>query len=404
MLIKEYFKMSLDSIRSNKMRALLTMLGIVIGIAAVITIVAAGDGVKAYMNKQMEAVGTNTVVISVDTDEASDNELITNEDLEALMDMGDYVRAVTPQLYGWSTVSFRKNTMNASVYAGTEGLATAGGLSMISGTFFSESDNLSGRNVCVIDDMVARKFFGTTDVAGLEITVEYKDNMKTMRIVGVCKSPYGDFATEEMMDYLPGTLYIPLNTGLSLLNEKAQYKSVYLISNDKAINDAMGDTAVRTLEARHNNSGRNVYYAQNMSAQLDMINDIMNLIQSFIAAVAAISLVVGGIGVMNIMLVSVTERTREIGIRKSLGAKTNAILFQFLTESAIITLIGGLIGLILGIIGAYIFCSFAGFPPVFTPISIFMTVLFSASVGIFFGLYPAKKAAQLSPIEALRHD
>ncbi len=404
MLIKEYFKMSLDSIRSNKMRALLTMLGIVIGIAAVITIVAAGDGVKAYMNKQMEAVGTNTVVISVDTDEASDNELITNEDLEALMDMGDYVRAVTPQLYGWGTVSFRKNTMNASVYAGTEGLATAGGLSMISGTFFSESDNLSGRNVCVIDDMVARKFFGTTDVAGLEITVEYKDNMKTMRIVGVCKSPYGDFATEEMMDYLPGTLYIPLNTGLSLLNEKAQYKSVYLISNDKAINDAMGDTAVRTLEARHNNSGRNVYYAQNMSAQLDMINDIMNLIQSFIAAVAAISLVVGGIGVMNIMLVSVTERTREIGIRKSLGAKTNAILFQFLTESAIITLIGGLIGLILGIIGAYIFCSFAGFPPVFTPISIFMTVLFSASVGIFFGLYPAKKAAQLSPIEALRHD
>lgn len=404
MLIKEYFKMSLDSIRSNKMRALLTMLGIVIGIAAVITIVAAGDGVKAYMNKQMEAVGTNTVVISVDTDEASDNELITNEDLEALMDMGDYVRAVTPQLYGWGTVSFRKNTMSASVYAGTEGLATAGGLSMISGTFFSESDNLSGRNVCVIDDMVARKFFGTTDVAGLEITVEYKDNMKTMRIVGVCKSPYGDFATEEMMDYLPGTLYIPLNTGLSLLNEKAQYKSVYLISNDKAINDAMGDTAVRTLEARHNNSGRNVYYAQNMSAQLDMINDIMNLIQSFIAAVAAISLVVGGIGVMNIMLVSVTERTREIGIRKSLGAKTNAILFQFLTESAIITLIGGLIGLILGIIGAYIFCSFAGFPPVFTPISIFMTVLFSASVGIFFGLYPAKKAAQLSPIEALRHD
>ncbi len=404
MLIKEYFKMAIDSIRSNKMRAVLTMLGIVIGIAAVITIVAAGDGVKAYMNSQLEAVGTNTVVISVDTDEASDNELITNEDLEALLDMGDYVRAVTPQLYGFGTANFRKSTMGASIYAGTEGLETAGGLSMVSGTFYSESDNLSGRNVCVIDDMVARKFFGTTDVVGLEINVEYKDNMKTLRIVGVCKSPYGDFATEDMMDFLLGTVYLPLNTGLSLFNEKAQYDSVYMISNDKEVNDAMGDAAVRTLEARHNNSGRNVYYAQNMSAQLDMINDIMNLIQSFIAAVAGISLLVGGIGVMNIMLVSVTERTREIGIRKSLGAKTNAILFQFLTESAIITLIGGVIGLVLGVIGAYIFSAFGGFDPVFTPISIFMTVLFSAAVGIFFGLYPARKAANMRPIDALRHD
>ena len=146
------------------------------------------------------------------------------------------------------------------------------------------------------------------------------------------------------------------------------------------------------------------YYDIRQSAQLDMINDIMNLIQSFIAAVAGISLLVGGIGIMNIMLVSVTERTREIGIRKSLGAKTNAILFQFLTESAIITLIGGVIGLVLGVIGAYIFSAFGGFDPVFTPISIFMTVLFSAAVGIFFGLYPARKAANMRPIDALRHD
>lgn len=200
------------------------------------------------------------------------------------------------------------------------------------------------------------------------------------------------------------SFYIPLNSGLPLLNEEPQYESIYLISNDKSQNTAMGDAAVRILEARHNNSGRNVYYSQDLSAQLDMINEVMSLVTRFIVAVAAISLLVGGIGVMNIMLVSVTERTREIGIRKSLGAKTNAILMQFLTESTIITLIGGVIGLVIGVIGAYIFCAVGGFDPVFTPSSIFLTVLFSAGVGIVFGVYPAKKAAEMSPIEALRHD
>ena len=130
----------------------------------------------------------------------------------------------------------------------------------------------------------------------------------------------------------------------------------------------------------------------------------MGMITNFIVAVAAISLLVGGIGVMNIMLVSVTERTREIGIRKALGAKTNAILMQFLTESTIITLIGGIIGLIIGLIGGTLFAVIGGFPPVFTPTSILFTILFSAGVGIVFGVYPAKKAAQMSPIEALRHD
>ncbi len=393
MLMKEYLRMAIDSIRSNKMRALLTMLGIIIGIASVITIIAAGDGVRAYMNSQLEAVGTNTVIISVDT----------NEDIEALLE-NEMVRAATPQLTGYGTGSFRKSTIMASIYCGTEGMETANGVSMVSGSFFTESDNLSARNVCVIDDVVAQKFFGTTDVIGLEVTLEYKDNMKSYRIVGVCKSPYSGFVTDDMLDFLPGTFYVPLNSGLTLLNEKAQYSSLYLISNDKSQNSAMSDAAVRILEARHNNAGRSIYYSQDLSSQLDMINDVMGLVTNFIAAVAAISLMVGGIGVMNIMLVSVTERTREIGIRKSLGAKTNAILLQFLTESTIITLIGGLIGLVFGVIGAYIFCTIGGFPPVFTPISIIGTVLFSAGVGIIFGVYPAKKAAQMSPIEALRHD
>lgn len=403
MLMKEYLRMAIDSIRSNKMRALLTMLGIIIGIASVITIIAAGDGVRAYMNSQLEAVGTNTVIISVDTEEGSENDLITNEDIEALLE-NEMVRAATPQLTGYGTGSFRKSTIMASIYCGTEGMETANGVSMVSGSFFTESDNLSARNVCVIDDVVAQKFFGTTDVIGLEVTLEYKDNMKSYRIVGVCKSPYSGFVTDDMLDFLPGTFYVPLNSGLTLLNEKAQYSSLYLISNDKSQNSAMSDAAVRILEARHNNAGRSIYYSQDLSSQLDMINDVMGLVTNFIAAVAAISLMVGGIGVMNIMLVSVTERTREIGIRKALGARTGSILLQFLSESAIITLLGGLIGITIGVAGAFGICSLIGFTAKVSAGTVLGASLFSSAVGIFFGIYPAKKAAKLSPIEALRHE
>ena len=137
MLIKEYFRMAIDSIRTNKMRALLTMLGIIIGIASVITIIAAGDGVRAYMNSQLEAVGTNTVIVSVDTEEGTDSDLITNDDLEALQD-NELVRAVTPQLVGFGSANFRKSTMGASIYAGTEGMETASGVSMVNGTFFTK--------------------------------------------------------------------------------------------------------------------------------------------------------------------------------------------------------------------------------------------------------------------------
>ena len=403
MLMKEYLRMAIDSIRSNKMRALLTMLGIIIGIASVITIIAAGDGVRAYMNSQLEAVGTNTVIISVDTEEGSENDLITNEDIEALLE-NEMVRAATPQLTGYGTGSFRKSTIMASIYCGTEGMETANGVGMVSGSFFTESDNLSARNVCVIDDVVAQKFFGTTDVIGLEVTLEYKDNMKSYRIVGVCKSPYSGFVTDDMLDFLPGTFYVPLNSGLTLLNEKAQYSSLYLISNDKSQNSAMSDAAVRILEARHNNAGRSIYYSQDLSSQLDMINDVMGLVTNFIAAVAAISLMVGGIGVMNIMLVSVTERTSEIGLKKAIGAKKRSILTQFLTEAVVLTSLGGIIGVIAGNILAQVIHKVSGTPVAISIPAILISVLFSMVIGIVFGLLPSVQAANLDPIDALRHE
>ncbi len=400
MFFKENLKMALESIKSNKMRSFLTMLGIIIGISSVIVIVSAGGGAQQYMMSQFESVGTTTVIVSVDSKKALDSEYITLDDISALSEMADYIKGATPLVQFYGEAIYKDKSMDTLICGGTKDVQSLNAVEMVSGRFFTEADDLSQKNVVVIDELLAQKFFGTTDVVGMDLDLYLWDQRAKLQIVGVCASTYGEF----YMEGLPGTAYLPLHTLLSISNMDNTFGSVYLQTTGKEYTETAGNTAVRLLESRHGNRGRDVYTPQNMLAQMDMINDALNLVQTFVAAVAAISLVVGGIGVMNIMLVAVTERTREIGIRKSLGARTNAILFQFLTESAILTLIGGLIGLALGYLGSFVFCTFAGITPLFTPSTIIMTVLFSAGVGIFFGIYPARKAARLHPIDALRHD
>jgi putative ABC transport system permease protein len=177
-----------------------------------------------------------------------------------------------------------------------------------------------------------------------------------------------------------------------------------LVATSKEAGEAAGNGAKNILESRHNNRGRDKYRVENALKQLEQVNKVLGIFTAFIGAVAAISLLVGGIGVMNIMLVSVTERTREIGIRKAVGATTGAILLQFLTESVIISVIGGIIGMLFGIAGAYAIGSYANITPALSGTAILGAILFSSAVGIFFGIYPARKAAKLDPIDALRYE
>jgi putative ABC transport system permease protein len=400
MLFKENIRMAIESIKANKTRSFLTMLGIIIGISAVIVIISAGEGARRFMLSQFEEIGNTAVILSVDTDEAESTEWITLDDLDALKNRVPNIKGVTPMTTVSSTALYGKQQVSCYMTAGSPDVFMIETRALLYGRYFTEDEYLSSRKVVVVDRTTAEELFGTADVVGEFLDIRRRSARLSLKIVGVVESQTGQFYFADM----PGYAFVPMTTYIEATSSSNTFSSVYLIARSKDYTESVGTAAVNLLEARHSTRGRDVYRPENMLAEMEQINSILTLVQVFIATVAAISLLVGGIGVMNIMLVAVTERTREIGIRKALGAKIGAILFQFLTESGILTLIGGLIGLTLGCAGSAAFCSIAGITPVFEMGTIAMTIFFSAAVGIFFGIYPAYKAAHLSPIEALRHE
>ena len=312
------------------------------------------------------------------------------------------VKGVTPVYTMYGSAIGKKGEFTAYASGGTESMEFYQSEPIIAGHYFTASDYYSGNKVCVVPEQAAKKMFGTTDVVGLTIEVTLYGTTQDLRIVGVRQdsaaamfSMYGDMINIELPLSVLSASY-----GLYF----GEFTDFMIISDSPAESVQVAQSSINLLEGRHNVRGKGVIQVQNMQDQISEINSVLGSISIFVVIVAAISLLVGGIGVMNIMLVSVTERTREIGIRKSLGARTGSILLQFLSESAIITLLGGIIGIILGVTGAILIGGVIGFSARIQPSTVLIASLFSAGVGIFFGIYPARKAAKLSPIEALRHD
>jgi putative ABC transport system permease protein len=402
MNITENFKMALSSIFSNKMRSFLTMLGIIIGISSVIMIVSVGDGGKESIMGQLNQIGAATVQIKVDTKSAGVSDYITKTDIDAIRQKLPYVKYATPALQKMGSVSAQNTSKDAVVICGNEDYGPLENLTYLYGRFFSKQEVISNSMVAVIDNNTATAIFGTTNAVGYTMNVNIKTTRYKVKIIGVIKSQMGMFGTGKNV---PAMVYMPVTTILATTQDATNtISSILVMANSKDQSDSAGNAAISMLEARHGNRGQEIYSYQNLIQQVDQLNSIINIFTEFISAVAAISLLVGGIGVMNIMLVAVTERTREIGIRKSLGAKTGTIMIQFLTESVIITFIGGFVGIVLGILGARIVGGFVGVTPLLSPATFIIAILFSCAVGIFFGIYPAQKAAKLNPIDALRHD
>ena len=276
---------------------------------------------------------------------------------------------------------------------------------MSQGRFYNDSDIATGAKSCAITSKDAIKAFGTDDVIGMDVEVSLYDVTVSLNIVGVVKDKtessmiMGGYTSDSI------SLYIPYTTFESFGVENVDDITGFYITTDKVRDSqSIADESLALLRSRHHVTQDDYFMLQDANDQIGQINDMMSMVTTFISFVAAISLLVGGIGVMNIMLVSVTERTREIGIRKSLGAKTGSIMLQFLAESAIIACLGGIIGIIIGVAVAYIICSIPalGFAPGIKVSTILLATLFSSGIGIFFGIYPARKAARLNPIDALR--
>jgi putative ABC transport system permease protein len=413
--IRENIKIAFISIKTNLLRSLLTMLGIIIGVGSVIAVITIGTGGRDYIVNMIKEMGGSTAIsIVVNRNKATVSDYITEEDIKAIKNNLDDVDYISPVVMSIGAIQAGEKSGIGMGIGTNVDIEAILGQSCVHGRLFNYQEYLAGRNVAVIDAGSAYMLYGKENVVGESIDYTFEGKTVSFKIIGVMSfmSAMGGDAQEmfeQMQPYMESgqamggaMLLIPSTVATSLLGTGERYDSLYLKSRDDSLLESIGEAAVNILYARHNNSDREIYTATNLATFIDLLDKVITVFTLFIASVGAISLVVGGIGVMNIMLVTVTERTREIGIRKALGAKTKTIMLQFLTEAVIICLTGGLLGLALGTGLAAMVSMIMDVPLSVKFSTVLIAVGFSSAIGIFFGLYPAKRAAEMPPIEALR--
>ena len=417
----ENILLAISGLRANKMRALLTMLGIIIGIGSVIGIVMVGDSMTNSMTSSLQEMGANTVQISLQQRESEngtsdsvymdEEDYINDEIIEAfLQDYGDVVESVSLQeSMGSGRVTEGHRYANVSISGVNSGYQSANHLTMLGGRFIGDKDNKGVKNVAVVSDRLVNNMFGQgQNPLGKEIKVNCGKEQYTFTIIGVYQ--YEQNAIMAMMGAaasdadITTDLFIPIQTEWKLTGTIEGYYYINVMTKQGTDSRALAQDFQDYFNRFYTRNQDFQIMAISLDSVIDQYASMMGTVQVAIAVIAAISLLVGGIGVMNIMLVSVTERTREIGTRKALGAKNSAIRMQFIVESVIICLIGGIIGIIFGMLLGYAGASLLGFPAHPSVDAILIAVCFSMAIGVFFGYYPANKAAKLDPIEALRYE
>ena len=397
----EYIKMAVHNIMANKGRSFLTMLGIIIGIASVIAIVSVGEGTKNQMNSEIDDIGGGQIAISVSDEAQTDEEWITADDVEAIRAVDGIEGVNVSDSFNGEPTTGKGNFSLMLTGEGPDA-KLLNNATMKHGVYFGENEVQEAKNVCVLSDADAKRLFGTDDVVGMTVDVNCYGLTKSLRICGVTTQKENGTFVSYTYEGMPVTINVPYTTMNEFTGVSDYFFSVTM-QTDKSLNSQdVADKVVKLMEKRHQCAGKDYFQVQSFQDIMSSMNQMLDMVTAFISFVAGISLLVGGIGVMNIMLVTVTERTREIGIRKALGAKTSTILFQFLTESVILCLLGGLIGLILGSVGAFAVASYMNIPIEMKFSTIVIAVGFSTAIGVFFGIYPARRAAKMQPIDALR--
>ena len=402
------FKEALESINANKMRAGLTILGIVIGVAAVIAMLAVGAGAQDTILGSISGIGTNLLFVFEGNTQVDivNEQPLTMADAAALGDVlqAPHIEAVAPVVSGNLPVIYEGESTTPQVYGVTPEFQSVRNYGLIEGSFITD-ENVNGRaSVALIGPDVADKLFGRqTLVTGETIRIDGQP----FRVIGVLESKGGgSFGSQDNI------ILVPITTARVRLLDKDRdnVDTIYIQALSSDAVPAASEEISQILSSRHHTKvGEDDFTIYSQEDFLSLAGTITNVLTIFLGGIAAISLLVGGIGIMNIMLVSVTERTREIGLRKALGARKSDILLQFLTESSILSLLGGVIGIVLGwlisfAIGKIAVASGTPFTPAVSLSAILLATVFATAVGLFFGIYPANRAANLEPVEALRYE
>jgi putative ABC transport system permease protein len=390
MRFTKLIKVAISSVWNNKMRSFLTMLGIIIGISSVIILVGMGEGTKKQVTEQIEKLGTNLITVSIT---GNRNNAITEEELDDLKTKPG-IKEIAPSLsQGNVNIKSGDTTETTTLEASTPNYADIRKLTISAGRFIAQRDIDNRFKVLVIGPETAQNVFGTTNVVGETMYV----NGIEFTIVGVLKSE-----GTSSMGSNDDRIILPLSTAQRLL-KTSDIRTFYIEAENKdKVNEAMGYLQL-FLNKKYNNDTRS-FRVMNQTSLLETASSTTQSMTTMLSGIAAISLVVGGIGIMNIMLVSVIERTREIGIRKAIGAKRRTILSQFLIEAATISSLGGITGVFIGYLGSYLGSKYFSTVIVISGNIVLTAFAFSVLVGVVFGIYPASKASKLNPIDALRFE
>jgi putative ABC transport system permease protein len=399
------FRLAMQSILKNRTRALLTMLGIVIGVAAVIVMVAVGYGARSRIREQINNLGTNMIVITPGASTsggvsqgAQAFATLTLADAEKIRSQSQTVSAVSPVIVGRSQVLASGSNWRTSINGVDTDYQTIRDWQTDSGAFFGPEDVRAARSVAVLGRTVAQRIFPGSDPVGQEIQIAALRFM----VMGVL-APKGQTASGSDSD---DVILVPYTTAATRLTGRPRIPQILASTASEGDLPAAQEEIRILLRETHQIGGGDdddftVRNQTDLAAAAESSTRVMTLLM---AAIASISLLVGGIGIMNIMLVSVTERTREIGIRLAIGARGSDVLIQFLVESVVMGALGGVVGLLVGFAGSKVLAQVTGWETVISPFVMVGSVAFSGAVGVFFGFYPARKAAALNPIEALRYE